>query len=61
MTAETIVGGIYEVVYTRVLRGEIRDLPALVPDLTYAALLPYLGPEVAAAERRRLLDSQQAA
>ena len=61
LTAETIVGGIYEVVYTRVLRGEIRDLPALLPDLTYAALLPYLGPEAAAAERRRLLDSQQAA
>jgi len=61
LTAETIVGGIYEVVYTRVLRGEIRELPALLPDLTYLALLPYLGPEAAAAERRRLLDSQQAA
>jgi AcrR family transcriptional regulator len=61
LTAETIVGGIYEVVYTRVLRGEIRELPALLPDLTYSALLPYLGPEAAAAERRRLLDSQQAA
>jgi AcrR family transcriptional regulator len=61
LTAETIVGGIYEVVYTRVLRGEIRNLPALLPDLTYSALLPYLGPEAAAAERRRLLDSQQAA
>jgi AcrR family transcriptional regulator len=61
LTAETIVGGIYEVVYTRVVRGEIRELPALLPDLTYSALLPYLGPEAAAAERRRLLDSQQAA
>lgn len=61
LTAETIVGGIYEVVYTRVLRGEIRELPALLPDLTYSALLPYLGPEAAASERRRLLDSQQAA
>ena len=61
LTAETIVGGIYEVVYTRVLRGEIRGLPALLPDLTYSALVPYLGPEAAAAERRRLLDSQQAA
>ena len=61
LTAETIVGGIYEVVYTRVLRGVIRDLPALLPDLTYSALRPYLGPEAAAAERRRLLDSQQAA
>jgi len=61
LTAETIVGGIYEVVYSRVLRGEIRELPALLPDLTYSALLPYLGPEAAAAERLRLLEGQQAA
>jgi AcrR family transcriptional regulator len=61
LTAETIVGGIYEVVYSRVLRGEIKTLPELLPDLTYSALLPYLGPEAAAAERRRLLDEPQAA
>ena len=61
LTAETIVGGIYEVVYTRVLRGEIRELPDLLPDLVYSVLLPYLGPETAAAERRRLVDAQPAA
>jgi len=61
LTAETIVGGIYEVVYGRILAGQIRELPALLPDLTYSALLPYLGPEAAAAERRRLLDATQAA
>jgi AcrR family transcriptional regulator len=52
ITAETIVGGIYEVVYTRIVRGEIRQLPELLPDLTYCALLPYLGIEPAGAERR---------
>jgi hypothetical protein len=61
LTAETIVGGIYEVVYSRVLRGEIKELPGLLPELAYSALLPYLGPETAASERRRLLDGQQAA
>jgi AcrR family transcriptional regulator len=60
LTAETIVGGIYEVVYTRVLRGEIRDLPDLLPDLTYSALLPYLGPAAAAEERDRLLEAKAA-
>jgi AcrR family transcriptional regulator len=61
LTSETIVGGIYEVVYSRVLAGQIRELPALLPDLTYSALLPYIGPEAAAAERSRLLKGQQAA
>jgi AcrR family transcriptional regulator len=52
ITAETIIGGMYEVVYTRIVRGEIRQLPELLPDLTYCALLPYLGAEPAGAERR---------
>jgi hypothetical protein len=58
LTAETIVGGIYEVIYTRVVRGEIRSLPALLPDLIYSAMLPYAGPAAALTEYRRL---QQAA
>jgi AcrR family transcriptional regulator len=61
LTAETVVGGIYEVTYSRVLRGEIKELPELLPDLTYSALLPYLGPEAAAAERQRLLERRRAA
>src|SRR5688572_4984495 len=47
LTAETVVGGIYEVVYTRVLRGETRSLPELLPDLAYSSLLPYLGAQAA--------------
>jgi AcrR family transcriptional regulator len=52
LVAETVVGGIYEVVYSRIARGDIRQLPELLPDLTYCALLPYLGVEHAGAERR---------
>jgi AcrR family transcriptional regulator len=48
LTAEMIVGGIYEVVYTRIVHGDIRQLPELLPDLTYCALLPYLGTQAAA-------------
>jgi AcrR family transcriptional regulator len=54
LTAETIVGGVYEVIYTRVVRGEIRELPQLLPDLMYSAVLPYAGPPAALAEYRRL-------
>ena len=57
LTAETLVGGLHEVVYTRVLRGEAHKLPALLPDLVYSALMPYLGPEAAATERRRLVTA----
>jgi AcrR family transcriptional regulator len=60
LTAETVVGGIYEVVYNRVLRGEIQSLPTLLPDLAYAALLPYLGLEAAQEERSRLPEAKAA-
>jgi AcrR family transcriptional regulator len=60
LTAETVVGGIYEVVYTRVLRGEIQDLPGLLPDLAYSSLLPYLGQEAAREERSRLTEAKAA-
>jgi AcrR family transcriptional regulator len=52
--SETIVGGIYEVVYARVLRREFDELPRLLPDLVYALLLPFMGQRAALAEYRRL-------
>jgi AcrR family transcriptional regulator len=55
LTAETVVGGMYEVIYSRVLRGDTATLPMLLPDLIYSALLPYLGQSGALAERRRVI------
>jgi AcrR family transcriptional regulator len=52
--AETVVGGLYEVIYSRLVRGELRQLPELVPELVHALLLPYLGPERAIEERDRV-------
>ena len=52
--SETVVGGIYEVVYARVLRREFDELPRLLPDLVYALLLPFLGPRAARDEYQRL-------
>ena len=49
LVAEAIVGGIYEIVYSRVLQGQAEKLPELLPDLAYSMMLPYLGH--AAAER----------
>jgi AcrR family transcriptional regulator len=53
LVSETIVGGIYEVVYARVLRREFDAIPDLLPDLTYSALLPYVGGEIAQQEFQR--------
>lgn len=57
ITAETVVGGMVEVVYNRVERGETDTLPTLLADLVYCALLPYVGPGAAAAEHGRLTSS----
>ena len=54
LTAETVVGGIYEVMYARILRGEVAELPSLLPDLTYSLLLPYTGATAAGEAMRRL-------
>jgi hypothetical protein len=52
VVAESIVGGIYEILYSRALRGEVDQLPGLVPDLLYSTALPYVGSEKALAARR---------
>jgi AcrR family transcriptional regulator len=57
LTAELVIGGIHQVIYTRVLKGETERLPELGPELLYLSLLPYLGHEAAATERLNLLDS----
>lgn len=57
ITAETVIGGIFEVTYSRVLAGQASTLPELLPELAYSAMLPYLGHEVAGAELHRLKDS----
>jgi AcrR family transcriptional regulator len=57
LTAETIVGGIYEVAYVRIVAGEIGELPRLLPELLYSALIAYMGRDIAAAEARRVKES----
>jgi AcrR family transcriptional regulator len=44
-TSAAVVGGIVSIVHRRVLEGHTAELPALLPDLLYFALLPYLGHE----------------
>ena len=48
LISEAVVGAIYELIYARILRNRTEELPDLLPDLMYIALVPYLGPEQAA-------------
>jgi AcrR family transcriptional regulator len=49
LTAEGIVGGIAAIIHKRVLEENTAELPALLADLLYFALMPYLGHEDALA------------
>lgn len=43
LAGEIVVGGIYEVIYTRLLRDAADELIDLLPELLYCALVPYVG------------------
>jgi len=45
LTAETIVGGIHEVVFSRVLAGRTDELPGLADDLLETILMLDVGPD----------------
>jgi AcrR family transcriptional regulator len=60
VAVEAIVGGIYEVIYSRVTSQRTDELPTLLPSLLHSALLPFVGPEVAAAEYQRVTRSAAA-
>jgi AcrR family transcriptional regulator len=42
-TSEALVGGIASILHRRVLEDRTAELPGLLPDLLYFALMPYLG------------------
>lgn len=50
IAAAGIVGGIENLLYARLNRGEIDDLESLLPPLMYFAVLPYEGHEAASEE-----------
>src|SRR5215212_1010811 len=52
ISAEAVVAGILAVLHTRLAGRESTGFLRLLPELMYLAVLPYFGPEVAAAELR---------
>jgi AcrR family transcriptional regulator len=53
IVTEHVVGGIKEIVFSRILEGATEQLPELLPDLVYCATVPYLGPRRAALAARK--------
>jgi AcrR family transcriptional regulator len=49
-----VIGGIITRLYFYILEGRTRDMPELLEELTYFALLPFIGPDAAAAQYRSL-------
>jgi AcrR family transcriptional regulator len=58
LAAETAIGGIYEVIYSLVLKGRAAELPVLLPDLLQIVLLPFLGAHAAAVEAAAVREAQ---
>jgi AcrR family transcriptional regulator len=51
--ALNMVGGMSEIIHREVAAGNAEDLPDVLPDLMYTAVLPILGPEAAERELER--------
>ncbi|MGB2711658.1 MAG: TetR/AcrR family transcriptional regulator [Conexibacter sp.] len=43
LAGAVVVGGIYEIIYTRLLRDAADELVEMLPDLLFCALVPYIG------------------
>jgi AcrR family transcriptional regulator len=52
LAADIVVGGIYEIIYTRLLRDSAEELLEMLPELVYCALVPFSGHEAARAAVR---------
>lgn len=53
-TARFAVGGATALIYVEVRAGRGPELGRILPDLVFAVLMPYLGPEAAEAEMKRV-------
>jgi AcrR family transcriptional regulator len=51
--ALNMVGGMSEIIHREIASGRAEDLPNILPDLMYTAVLPILGPEAAERELER--------
>lgn len=53
-TAHFAIGAATAMIFDEVRAGRATELPRILPELAYAVLMPYLGPEAAEAEMARI-------
>jgi AcrR family transcriptional regulator len=53
-TARFAIGGATSLIYDEVRAGRGQELPRILPQLVFAVLMPYLGPQAAEEEMRRV-------
>jgi AcrR family transcriptional regulator len=51
LVAHAVIGGLYEALYTYIVDDQAAELPKVMPDLLYCALVPYIGHVAAIAAR----------
>ena len=61
ITSLAVAGGINEILYSEILHGAAARLSSRLPDLVFWITMPFLGPEVAAAQRERVRTAAQRA
>jgi AcrR family transcriptional regulator len=58
---QAVIGGLYEILYIYSIEGRTERLPAILPELVYCVVVPYLGPAAALEARdaaRAKLDTR---
>jgi AcrR family transcriptional regulator len=58
LAADIVVGGIYEIIYSRLQRNAADELVEMLPELLYSALVPYIGHRAA---ERAVADARERA
>jgi AcrR family transcriptional regulator len=54
------VGGAEVIIFDEVVAGRVSKLPAMLPEILFAVLVPYVGPDEAAVEMHRVSDGPSA-
>lgn len=58
-TARFAVGGATSMIFDEIRAGRGQELQRMLPDLVFAVLMPYLGPEAAEEEMRRVTGGER--